>query len=251
MNINGKMKKFLGVFLSIFIIIITNIILTEFNNNIDENKTNSVEKNNDIENSNIENETIKKEYNNMPNDTGLTVDGVHKTFNQDIITKANIAYLLGCDNITENTDFDGYINQHLPKNGIYISKIVGYKEDPNNSYDFVMKSSDFMKKMCKDLNLNYEVDKNNYLKRNKKNDEICKNINKLITGNKKIIIGFLPEYYVYINDIENGLGYGDYSSSDYVSLKPYNNIYTFIYDFNSSNVDNFYEMLKEISEIDS
>ena len=231
---NGKMKKFFWVFLSIFIIIITNIILTEFNNNIDENKTNSVEKNNDIENSNIENETIKKEYNNMPNDTGLTVDGVHKTFNQDIITKANIAYLLGCDNITENTDFDGYINQHLPKNGIYISKIVGYKEDPNNSYDF-----------------NYEVDKNNYLKRNKKNDEICKNINKLITGNKKIIIGFLPEYYVYINDIENGLGYGDYSSSDYVSLKPYNNIYTFIYDFNSSNVDDFYEMLKEISEIDS
>ena len=74
-------------------------------------------------------------------------------------------------------------------------------------------------------------------------------LNKVISSNKKVIIGFLPEYYVYINDIDNGLGFGGYSNSSYVSLKPYNNIYTFIFDFNSSNKDDFFSMMEEIANL--
>ena len=68
---------------------------------------------------------------------------------------------------------------------------------------------------------------------NNNNEELQQKLNTIISGSKKIIIGFLPEYYTYIDDSEYGLQLGGgYMNSSYISLKPYNNIYAYIFDEN-------------------
>lgn len=40
-------------------------------------------------------------------------------------------------------------------------------------------------------------------------------------------------------------------NSSYISLKPYNNIYAYIFDENSVNTDDFFSMIEEISQINN
>lgn len=205
-----------------------------------------IEKNNELENdttySNIN-------QNSWPNDFGLTISGESKTFDQDIMSKANIAYLLGCDNITDDTDFEDYINKHLPQNGIFISERSIYKKDLNNPYDFLMARKDFMKKMLSEINLSYKINENNYLIDNMGNSSLEQKLNKVINGNKKIIIGFVAEYYEYINDTDYGVHLGGIYRKSYVSFKPFNNIYPYIFDENSADIDDFHEMIEEIANL--
>lgn len=244
----NKKKKAIMITISIIIVLLLAIVFSSNNKNQYKNNfntNNSVENNSQIveEPKNI----VTEDTGTLPNDTGLTVSGVSKTFNQDIISQANIAYLLGCENITETTNFEDYINKNITKNGIFISNVSGYIKT-DNPYDFIKENTVFMKEMLSLIGFSYDIE-NNYLVDNKSTSELESKINKVISSNKKVIIGFLPEYYVYINDIDNGLGFGGYSNSSYVSLKPYNNIYTFIFDFNSSNKDDFFSMMEEIANL--
>ena len=245
----NKKKKIIMITISIIIIVLLLAIVfssnnkNQYKNNF--NSNNSVENNSQIveEPKNI----VTEDTGTLPSDAGLTVSGVSKTFNQDIISQANIAYLLGCENITETTNFEDYINKNITKNGIFISNVSGYTKT-DNPYDFIKENTVFMKELLSAIGFSYDIE-NNYLVDNKSTSELESKINKVISSNKKVIIGFLPEYYVYINDIDNGLGFGGYSNSSYVSLKPYNNIYTFIFDFNSSNKDDFFSMMEEIANL--
>lgn len=270
-----KKKKIIIVTLSIILLIIL-IVVVSFTNrkkeqekNIFNNNNNSVNnigneiiinnENNTIEDTNetnVENnfQTFKnpkdigtENISNLPSDAGLTVSGESKTFNQDIISQANIAYLLGCENITDKTNLAEYINKNITKNGIFISNVTGYQKT-DNPYDFIKENTVFMKELLSEINLSYNIN-NNYLVNNKSISNLESKINKLISGDKKIIVGFLPEYYIYINDVDSGLGFGGYSNSSYVSLKPYNNIYTFIFDSNSSNIDDFFNMMEDIAKL--
>lgn len=185
----------------------------------------------------------------LPNDIGLTVNGVPKTFNQDIMAKANIAYLLGCENITDTTDLEEYIYNHIPNNGIFISERTLYPPT-GNPYEHTKERATIMKEMLSYIHLKYDIDKNNYLLGNEGNGQLEQQLNKLIYGNKKIIIGFVAEYYTYINDSEYGLQLGGgFGNSSYVSFKPYNEIYAYIFDENSSDIDSFYTMIEEISNL--
>lgn len=270
----NKKKKIIIVTLSIIILIILIIVISfttrkiEQEKNIFNNGTSNIgnkisinTKNNIIESTNTneknpennfqtlkeQKDTSTENISTLPSDAGLTVSGESKTFNQDIISQANIAYLLGCKNITDKTNFAEYITKNITKNGIFISNITGYQKT-DNQYDFIKENTVFMKELLSSINLSYNIN-NNYLVNNKSVSDLESKINKLISGNKKIIVGFLPEYYIYINDIDNGLGFGGYSNSSYVSLKPYNNIYTFIFDSNSSNIDDFFNMMEDIAKL--
>lgn len=215
----------------------------------------NVSENTDITN-NIQNEDESKIESedtdiksSLPSDVGLTINGVHKTFNQDIMSQANIAYLLGCDNITDTSDLELYIANHIPNNGIFISEKTVYQKT-NNPYDYIKERKTIMKENLSEINLIYDIDKNNYLIDNHGNGELEQKLNKLISGDKKIIIGFVAEYYTYINDSKYGLQLGGgFMNSSYVSFKPYNNIYTYIFDENSSNMDDFHNMIEEISRL--
>lgn len=272
----NKKKKIIMITISIIIIVL--LLAISFTGNNKSQDKNNFNSNNSVDN-NIENEIIanddsktiedtntneKNVENNsqiveepknivtedtgtLPSDAGLTVSGVSRTFNQDIISQANIAYLLGCENITETTNFEDYINKNITKNGIFISNVSGYTKT-DNPYDFIKENTVFMKELLSAIGFSYDIE-NNYLVDNKSTSELESKINKVISGNKKVIIGFLPEYYVYINDMDNGLGFGGYSNSSYISLKPYDNIYTFIFDFNSSNKDDFFSMMEEIANL--
>lgn len=244
----NKKKKAIMITISIIIVLLLAIVFSSNNKNQYKNNFNS---NNSVENnSQIVEEPkniVTEDTGTLPNDTGLTVSGVSKTFNQDIISQVNIAYLLGCENITETTNFEDYINKNIIKNGIFISNVSGYTKT-DNPYDFIKENTVFMKELLSAIGFSYNIE-NNYLVDNESTSELESKINKVISSNKKVIIGFLPEYYVYINDIDNGLGFGGYSNSSYVSLKPYNNIYTFIFDFNSSNKDDFFSMMEEIANL--
>ncbi len=235
-----KKKKIIMIIISISIIIVL-LLAISFNNS---NK-NNVENNFQIVEKSKN--TITEDIDTLPSDDGLTVSGVSKTFNQDIISQANIAYLLGCENITETTNFEDYINKNITQNGIFISNVSGYAKT-DNPYDFIKENTVFMKELLSSIGFSYDIE-NNYLVDNKSTNELESKINKVISSNKKVIIGFLPEYYVYINDIDNGLGFGGYSNSSYVSLKPYNNIYTFIFNFNSSNKDDFFSMIEKVANL--
>ena len=271
----NKKKKIIMINISITVIIVLLLAIgftssnknqNNFNNNtsVDNNIENEIIANNDnktiqdtnTNEKNVENNsqiveeqknTVSENTGTLPSDAGLTVSGVSKTFNQDIISQVNIAYLLGCENITETTNFEDYINKNITKNGIFISNVSGYTKT-DNPYDFIRKNTVFMKELLSAIGFSYDIE-NNYLVDNKSTSELESKINKVISSNKKVIIGFLPEYYVYINDIDNGLGFGGYSNSSYVNLKPYNNIYTFIFDFNSSNKDDFFSMMEEIANL--
>ncbi len=210
---------------------------------------NSYENKTELENNVKYHDNMSKENSSLPSDIGLTVNGVPKTLNQDIMSKANIAYLLGCNNITDDTNLEEYINEHLPQNGIFISEQSIYKIDSNNPYDFLMKRKDFMKNMLSDIHFSYEIDKNNYLINNKGNTDLEQKLNKVINGNKKIIVGFVADYYSYINDIDEGIQLGGSFRKSYVSFKPFNNIYAFIFDENSAELDDFYEMIEEIANL--
>jgi len=239
-------------------------------NNIDNQSSgNSVEDKNNINNTDITNKinneisniiaNLPKNYENnssIPDDTFLTVGGVHKTYNQDIMSEANIAFLLekdmsnyiGKTSVDDlNKEFSSYINNHMPKNGILISNINAYKKI--SQYDVVTEPADGMKNYLNSINMTYQIDKNNYLieSNNSKND-LSKDINKAINGNKKIIIGFVPYFYSYINDTEQGLRTCE-MSEPYISLKPYNNIYTFICNPNEMTSEDFMLMLKEIAKL--
>lgn len=259
------MKKKIAIIIIIIIFIFLTLICMNIlskNNkptinteNSENNATKNITESNNTQvntSENIMTEELNTDTNNMvtslPNDAGLTVNGVPKTFNQDITAQANISYLLGCKNITNSTNFVAYIDEHVPNNGIFISDISGYKET-NNSYDFTKKRTEMMKEMLASIDLIYNIDENNYLINNQGNSDIEQKINRLISGNKKIIIGFIPEYYVYINDIDNSLGFGGFNNSSYVSLKPYNNIYTFIFDSNSTNANDFLCLIDEICQL--
>ena len=95
--------------ISIIIVLLLAIVFSSNNKNF--NSNNSVENNSQI----VEGpKNIVTEYTGtLPSDTGLTVSGVSKKFNQDIISQVNIAYLLGCENITETTNFEDYINKNI------------------------------------------------------------------------------------------------------------------------------------------
>lgn len=235
-----KKKKIIMIIINISIIIVL-LLAISFNNS---NK-NNVENNFQIVEKSKN--TITEDIDTLPSDAGLTVSGVSKTFNQDIISQANIAYLLGCENVTETTNFEDYINKNITKNGIFISNVSGYAKT-DNPYDFIKENTVVMKELLSSIGFSYDIE-NNYLVDNKSTNELESKINKVISSNKKVIIGFLPEYYVYINDIDNGLGFGGYSNSSYVSLKPYNNIYTFIFNFNSSNKDDFFSMIEKVANL--
>lgn len=234
---------------------IVNEDIVKANNTVIENNQDTIE--NKIQNElKVENNKIDIDSNikesSLPNDNGLTINGVPKKFNQDIMAQANIAYLLGCDEIQDTTDFDKYISNHLPNNGIYISERTTYQKN-NNPYDYVKERKTIMQEMLSLINLKYNIDKNNYLIINNNiSEELEKRLNKIINGNKKIIIGFLPEYFTYIDDSEYGLQLGGgFMNSSYISLKPYNNIYTYIFNENSANTDDFFSMINEISQIDN
>ena len=264
-----KMRIFIILLLIIIIMITAGIIIfTKVNNENKSNKNNMAISENKVIDSNLENfdnnvsddatevNNIQNEISlnnrvinsSLPSDEGLTVNDVPKTYNQDIMSKANIAYLLGCENITEETDFEKYINEHMPNNGIYISEVSVY-EKTDNPYDFLKPRKDIMLDNLKAINMNYKIDNNNYLLDNKSKDNLSKKLNKVINGDKKIIIGFDAEYYVYINDIEDSLSKGGYRNSSYVSFKPYNNVYAFIFDENSADIDDFYQMIEEVSSL--
>lgn len=217
----------------------------------EEVKTNTTNEPDNVQNT-IENE-LKTDNNvrsSLPSDEGLTVKGVPKTFNQDIMAQANIAYLLGCEDITDSTNLEEYINNHIPNNGILISERTIYQKT-DNPYDFIKERKEIMIEMLSSINLTYNIDKNNYLINNQGNGELEQKINKLISGDKKIIIGFVAGYYTYINNTEYGLQLGGgFTNSSYVSFKPYNNIYAYIFDENSANIDDFYNMIEEISKLD-
>lgn len=265
------MKKKKIVLLSIIILIIIIIIVTLCFNNSKQNSNKiniekgvqSEEKNNNLDNNldmlentkenEISNQIDSNGNNNKksswPSDTGLTVNDVPKTFNQDIMAKANIAYLLGCENISDDTNLEEYIEKNISKNGIFISEVSTYKRT-DNPYEYIKGRREIMKEMLSSINLEHDINQDNYLVSNGSNVAIDKNINKLIVGDKKIIIGFLAEYYTYINDCEKGLEPGGgFDNLSYVSFKPYNNIYAFVFDENSIKFDDFYEMMKEISNL--
>jgi hypothetical protein len=213
--------------------------IQENDKNIETKETNEIE--------NIEESSSKNSS--LPNDEGLTVYGIPKTFNQDIMSLANIAYLIGCEDITESTDLEEYINSNIPKDGIYISKRTAYKKT-DNPYEYNKPSEIMMQEMLSKINLKYNIDENNYLINNNGNGELEQKLNKIISGNKKIIIGFVADYYTYINDTEYGLQLGGaFITSSYVSFKPYNGIYAYIFDENSANIDDFYTMIEEISAL--
>jgi len=109
-----------------------------------------------------------------------------------------------------------------------------------------------MQEMLSSIDLKYNINENNYLLNNNNNEELQQKLNTIISGSKKIIIGFLQEYYTYIDDSEYGLQLGGgYMNSSYISLKPYNNIYAYIFDENSVNTDDFFSMIEEISQINN
>lgn len=233
---------------------ITNDYIISSNNSTIENTQNIIEnkiQNQEITRSNTDIESNTK-VNSLPNDSGLTINGVEKKFNQDIMAQANIAYLLGCDEILNTTDFEKYINNHLPNNGIWISERTTYKKT-DNPYDYIKERKHIMQEMLSSIDLKYNINENNYLiNNNNNNEELQQKLNAIISGNKKIIIGFLPEYYTYIDDSEYGLQLGGgYMNSSYISLKPYNNIYAYIFDENSVNTDDFFSMIEEISQINN
>ena len=91
----NKKKKAIMITISIIIVLLLAIVFSSNNKNF--NSNNSVENNSQI----VEGpKNIVTEYTGtLPSDTGLTVSGVSKKFNQDIISQVNIAYLLGCENI--------------------------------------------------------------------------------------------------------------------------------------------------------
>lgn len=214
------------------------------NNNV-KIETYTEEKNEDLER-NFEN-TDKKTESTLPDDSGLTIEGIQKTYNQEIMSEANIAYLLGCNTITEETNFKDFIDKHIPQNGIFISERTVYQKT-NNPYEKIKERKVMMQEMLSSINLKYNVDKNNYLIDNAGKLELEKKINALIHGEKKIIIGFVADYYTYINDSQYGLHLGgNFTNYSYVSFKPYNDIYAYIYDENSADIDGFYNMLQEIS----
>lgn len=225
-----------------------NIVKEDSNeiNNIQNKREDEIQSNT---NASTNNEDTHNTNTSLPNDIGMTVNGVPKTFNQDIMAKANIAYLLGCDNITDSTNLEEYIDNNITNNGIFISERTIYQKT-DNPYDYIKPRSLIMQDMLSSINLKYNIDKSNYLIDNHSNGELEKKLNKLISGNKKIIIGFVAGYYTYINDTEYGLQLGGgFIGSSYVSFKPYNNIYAYIFDENSANLDDFYEMMKEISNL--
>ncbi len=272
------MKKKIIILISIILLVIFIVIgiIIKDKSNIDNIETNNNTTNNnninleskeqfqnesaaDIESSeanNIQNEDESKfesedtdTKSSLPSDVGLTINGVHKTFNQDIMSQANIAYLLGCDNITDTTDLESYIANHMPNNGIFISERTAYQKT-DNPYEYIKERRTMMQEMLSSLSLTYNIDKNNYLLNNQGTTELEQKLNKLISGDKKIIIGFVAEYYTYINDSEYGLQLGGgFMNSSYVSFKPYNNIYAYIFDENSADINDFYNMVEEISEL--
>ena len=94
------------------------------------------------------------------------------------------------------------------------------------------------------------INEKNYLVEGSSSDELEKKINKVIVGDKKVIIGLVADYYTYINDTDYGLQLGGgFVDSSYVSFKPYNNIYAYIFDENSDDTDSFYDMMEEISKL--
>lgn len=198
-----------------------------------------------------DNTIVKKEKinkNSLPDDTGLTFKGVSKTYNQDIMSQANIAYLLGYTDFDNTNNLKKYIEKHTPKSGIFISKVTGY-DKTDNPYDFVMDRSELMKKMLSNINMKYNINKQNYLEINKNEiSELDKKINKIISSDKKIIIAFVPAYYIYINDTEMGLVLSE-MQEPYISLKPYNNIYTYICNPDQARDEDFLNMIEEISQI--
>ena len=186
----NKKKKIIMITISIIIIVLLLAIsFTGSNKSQDKNNFNS---NNSVDN-NIENEIIanddsktiedtntneKNVENNspiveetknivtedtgtLPSDAGLTVSGVSKTFNQDIISQANIAYLLGCENILETTNFEDYINKNITKNGIFISNVSGYTKT-DNPYDFIKENTVFMKELLSAIGFSYDIENNYY-----------------------------------------------------------------------------------------
>ena len=135
----NKKKKAIMITISIIIVLLLAIVFSSNNKNF--NSNNSVENNSQI----VEGpKNIVTEYTGtLPSDTGLTVSGVSKKFNQDIISQVNIAYLLGCEKITETTNFEDYINKNITKNGIFISNVSGYTKT-DNPYDFIKENTVFM-----------------------------------------------------------------------------------------------------------
>ena len=252
------MKNIIKIILSLSIIIMIVFVLvccikdTSKNNFNNVNHVNDVQLINKVEtdDNNIifqKNNLMNTEKSSLPNDVGLTVNGVPKTFNQDIMAKANIAYLLGCENITDSTHLDEY--SHISNNGIFISNQTVYQKT-DNPYDFVPERRDVMAKMLASINLQNTINGKNYLVEGSSTDELEKKINKVIVGDKKVIIGLVADYYTYINDTDYGfqLG-GGFADSSYVSFKPYNNIYAYIFDENSDDTDSFYDMMEEISKL--
>lgn len=257
------MKNIIKIILSLSIIIMIVFTLACFIKDTSKNNFNNVNYVNDVndvqlinkvetDDNNIisqKNNLMNTEKSSLPNDVGLTVNGVPKTFNQDIMAKANIAYLLGCENITDSTDLDEYINSHISNNGIFISNQTVYQKT-DNPYDFVPERRDVMAKMLASINLQNNINEKNYLVEGSSSDELEKKINKVIVGDKKVIIGLVADYYTYINDTDYGLQLGGgFVDSSYVSFKPYNNIYAYIFDENSDDTDSFYDMMEEISKL--
>ena len=70
---------------------------------------------------------------------------------QDFIEKALKSENM--ENITEETDFEKYINEHMPNNGIYISEVYVYKKT-DNPYDFLKPRKDIMLDNLKAININ-------------------------------------------------------------------------------------------------
>lgn len=163
------------------------------------------------------------------------------------MAQANIAFLLGKEIQKEETDFSEYIEVHMPKNGIFISSVSAYEKE--SEYDFVMKASEIMKRNLNDINMTYQVDKENYLIANgNSKNELSANINKVINGDKKVIIGFLPYFYTHINDTNQGTQLWE-MMNPYISLKPYNNIHVYICNPNEATPEDFMNMIEEIANI--
>lgn len=181
-------------------------------------------------------------------DEGMTIGGVPATYDYDITSQANIAYLLGCEDISETTDFEKYISENFINDGVYTSSVTGYPVS-DNPYDFIKTASDIVKESLMSVDLDYDV-KDNYLIDNHQTDELSARINKIINGDKKIIIGVLPAYYVYINHEDGGLAMGgNFTNTDYVFLKPYNDIYTFIINTNHFSNEDFIEIFENMYQI--
>ena len=147
-----KKKKIIMIIISIIIVLLLAISFNNSNKNNVENNFQIVEKSKN---------TITEDIDTLPSDAGLTVSGVSKTFNQDIISQANIAYLLGCENITETTNFEDYINKNITQNGIFISNVSGYAKT-DNPYDFIKENTVFMKELLSSIGFSYDIENNYY-----------------------------------------------------------------------------------------